>query len=633
VFPYLACAQIDSLYEILNESIEEDNGLSEILEELNQNPFNINTVSIEELRIFPFLNKSHIDSILTNRPFTQKRQVNQILDKETYQLFRSFFVVKPIPQLLNVQFTQRNTLPMYKVKGIKKNKFRGNEFDNYSKIRFQKSESISGGLLIQKDLGENEFYDHCSGFLQYQNQDIKIILGNYRVQFGHGLILDSPYALQKSIFTLAPVRTKNSGGRYYLTSSEFSGYNGIYVHYIPSNKLTTNVFYAYTLRDGNIDASNQYVTGLNTSGYHRTDSEYDKKDLIREKTIGGNIQYTLSETMKAGLCVVLVKYDPTLIYNSSTQSENELRRNYFKFSGDSINLYSVFFHSFFELFEFSSEISTNQFNYFSHSYNLLLPISKGGFGVKWWHIQKKFQSPFGHSFAGSSNFPKAKQGFYAGLEHLITEDIFCSSYWTLEKDLWRTYFNPLPTSNKDFLLNLNFTVAEKTDLVFRYQFSDNNYYDSDFPTALSKFRKKFRLDFIKHISKNIRVRSRVEKVFINYSDYLSKQEGTNLYQDISWQISNVLNIKARFSSFFTENYDSRIYEFENDIPGTFSNYALSGRGTKWYLLMRLNILNNLRLWLKFRTVYYDSVETIGSGDLQSEGNARQDVKVQINYSY
>jgi len=442
LFPDIMLAQIDSLYEAFNESIEEDNGLSEIFEELQKNPFNINTISKEELRIFPFLNESQIDSILVNRPFSQKRQVRQILDKDSYKFLRPFFIVKPLSQIFKLQITQRNFLPMYTVKGIKEKKFLGNEYDNYSKIRFQTSESISGGFLIQKDLGENEIYDHYSGFLQWKSHNIKIILGNYQIQFGLGLIMDSPYAMQKSIFTLAPVRTKNSGGRHYLTSAEFTGLNGIFTQYSLINNISANIFYANTQRDGNIDNSNQYVTAINNSGYHRTEREYDKKDLIKEKTFGGNIKYTLSDNIETGLCVATMNYNPTLVYNLATQSEKELRRNHFKFSGDNINVYSVFIHSHFEKFEFSSEISTNRFNNFSHSHNVLFPTPNGGVGFKWWYISKHFQSPFGHSFASGSNFPQAKQGFYVGLQHRLNEDISCSSYWSTEKDLWRTILYP-----------------------------------------------------------------------------------------------------------------------------------------------------------------------------------------------
>lgn len=633
VFPVIIFAQVDSLYEALNESMEEDNGFAEILEELEKNPMNINVVTRDELRIFPFLIDSQIDSIIAYRPFSQKRQVRQFLDNETYTFLRPFFVVEPVSQIFTAQITQRNNLPMYQVKGVAENNFRGNEFDNYSKIRFRYSEAISGGLLIQKDLGENEIYDHVSGFLQWQNQNIKIILGSYQIQFGHGLILDSPYAQQKSIFTLAPLQSNNSGGKYYLSSSEFTGFNGLFIHYSPLKNLFTNVFYTGTLRDGNIDDSYKYVTGINTSGYHRSRSEYDKKDLIHEKVTGGNVRYSFSDNIETGFCAVTVNYDPSLIFDESTQSEKELRRNYFRFNGDRVNLYSLFFNSHFESFQFSGEVSTNQFEYFSHSYNVLFPISNGGMGVKCWHISKQIQSPFGRSFATGSNFPQAKQGFYVGLQHRLSEGISCSSYWTTEKDLWRTYFNPMPTHNKDFLFNFNYKIASKTNLVFRYQFSYNNYYDSDFPDVFSKYRRKFRLDFIKHITNDIRMRSRIEKVFINYSDYIDKQEGTNLYQDISWQISLKLNIKARFSSFISDEYDSRIYEFENDLPGSFSNYALSGKGTKWYLLLRLNISDDLQFWLKYRSIYYNDAESIGSGELQSEGNSRQDLRLLLSYQY
>jgi len=353
LFPAMLLAQIDSLYEALAEAIEEDNGISEILVDLQKNPFNINTINREELKIFPFLNESHIDSIFAHRPYTQKRQVRKILDKDTYKLLRPFFIIKPIPRSFDLQITQRNYLPMYKVKGIKEKKFRGNEYDNYSKIRFQYSKSIVGGLLIQKDLGENEIYDHYSGFLQWQNRNIKIILGNYQMQFGHGLITDSPYAAQKSVFALAPLRSTNSGGRHYLSSSEFTSFSGIFTHYSRIKNLSFNMFYANTLRDGNIDYSNQYVIGINTSGYHRTENEYYKKDLIREITTGGNVIYNITETIEAGFFSANVNYKPSIIYDQITQTEKELRRNYFQFSGKQIEINSFFIYSHFQIHKFA----------------------------------------------------------------------------------------------------------------------------------------------------------------------------------------------------------------------------------------------------------------------------------------
>ncbi len=145
--------------------------------------------------------------------------------------------------------------------------------------------------------------------------------------------------------------------------------------------------------------------------------------------------------------------------------------------------------------------------------------------------------------------------------------------------------------------------------------------------------RKFRFDIIKHITNKIRVRSRAEKVFITHSQYLSEIQGIHIYQDIRWNFFSFVTLNARYSSFETADYNSRIYEFENDLPGTFSNYALYGKGSKWYLMLKLSLWKTLRIWIKYRNIYFDDTEAIGSGDMEIEGNSRQDVRVQLNYSY
>ncbi len=225
------------------------------------------------------------------------------------------------------------------------------------------------------------------------------------------------------------------------------------------------------------------------------------------------------------------------------------------------------------------------------------------------------------------------EGYYIGGQHRLSERLSFTSYWTIEKQLWRSYFDRMPTAAKDFLINLRMNIAEKTDISLRYQFSNNQVYESPYQNSFNKFRRKFRIDLIKHITKYIRVRSRAEKVFITHSQYLSEIQGINIYQDIRWNFFSFATLNARYSSFETADYDSRIYEFENDLPGTFSNYALYGKGIKWYLMVKLNLWKTLQAWIKYRNIYFDGAETIGSGDMEIEGNSRQDLRLQIDYNY
>lgn len=635
LFPYILNAQIDSLYEALSESQEEDDGFAEIYDELIRNPIDINYASEEDLRIFNFLSTTQIDSLIQLRPFNQKRQVRLILGKDTYKLFRPFFVVKPVPPDFKLRMTQRVQLPLDEVKGLRTKKFKGAGYESYSKLRISSGRNITGGLLSQKDLGESNIFDHYSGFVQWAdiNNDYKIILGNYRIQLGHGLVFSSPYSIQKSVFTLAPLRFRSSGGRPYLSSSESSGFTGLFVNYSAIDQFAFDVFYSNNLRDATFDDNSFLITGFDFTGYHRSQSELDKKNLLKEKTVGVHTNIEIFNTFNFGVIYSHVTFDPAIVFNEQTQSENNLRRDFYRFSDDHINLYSIYFNSHLPPFLITGEIASSNLNKFSKSVNILMQEKNSGIGFKWWHIPVQFQSPFGRSFANSQAFPQGEQGVYAGVKHKLYEKLLFSSYWTIEKKLWRTYFDPLPTMSKDFLFNVNFSAAEKTDLAFKYIFSSDQLYSSDYRKSFYEYKRKLRLDFMKHFTKKIRVRSRAEKVYVYYSDHFSEKQGINFYQDFRWQFIPLATLYARYSSFETADYDSRIYEFENDLPGTFSNYAFYGRGSKWYLMIKLDLWEKLKFWLKYRYIYFDGVETIGSGDMEIEGNTRKDVRVQFSYSY
>ena len=96
----LIYAQVDSLYENISDLQTEDGSLIEFLEELSENPLNINDASREDLENLSLLTPDQIDSILLNRPFNIKKEVKLILGKQAYNSIRAFFVLKkPSPDL------------------------------------------------------------------------------------------------------------------------------------------------------------------------------------------------------------------------------------------------------------------------------------------------------------------------------------------------------------------------------------------------------------------------------------------------------------------------------------------------------------------------------------------------------
>jgi hypothetical protein len=122
-------------------------------------------------------------------------------------------------------------------------------------------------------------------------------------------------------------------------------------------------------------------------------------------------------------------------------------------------------------------------------------------------------------------------------------------------------------------------------------------------------------------------------VFLHYASFYPLKAGINFYQDLYWQIGQSFDLYIRFSSFSTDDYDTRLYEYENDLPHVFSNFALYGQGRKWYVMLTAGLLSHIKVWLKYRRITFDDVRSIGSGLMKINGDMRQDLHFQVEYRY
>jgi len=188
----------------------------------------------------------------------------------------------------------------------------------------------------------------------------------------------------------------------------------------------------------------------------------------------------------------------------------------------------------------------------------------------------------------------------------------------------------MPTNERDFFLQGDWSFLPGKNLILRYQATNLQTYIADLQNAVEQVRYKFRFQLDNRFGKKLQVRSRVEKVFLTYSFLFPDKQGINIYQDIKYQFSPFFSVQTRFSTFSTVDFDARIYEYENDIPGTFSTYPLYGKGNKWYLLLKYTPAEYLKIWFKYRRLYFDGVETIGSGDLEIKGDTRNDIRIQVD---
>jgi hypothetical protein len=85
--------------------------------------------------------------------------------------------------------------------------------------------------------------------------------------------------------------------------------------------------------------------------------------------------------------------------------------------------------------------------------------------------------------------------------------------------------------------------------------------------------------------------------------------------------------------FNTDSYNSRLYEFENDVRGVMTNLPLFGEGFRWYFLFSYSLFEKLTLSAKYSETYKPNEKYISSGNSQINGNIDNRINLQIDYTF
>jgi len=116
---------------------------------------------------------------------------------------------------------------------------------------------------------------------------------------------------------------------------------------------------------------------------------------------------------------------------------------------------------------------------------------------------------------------------------------------------------------------------------------------------LTKHGVRFHADY--QVSKNVKLRGRVEVVDLMTKYTERRERGFLVYQDVRLQQSERWLLNFRIVLFHTDSYDAGVAEYESDLPGVLSVPILYGKGAKWYLLVKYNVFETLVEVFRFDT--------------------------------
>lgn len=532
-------------------------------------------------------------------------------------------------------------------KGYKKNEYgdtqyEGSPYKHLLRYRNGISRDFSAGVTMEKDAGEKIFWNtsekqYFADYLSFhaclfnKGKWKTIGIGDYKLQFGQGLIFGGGFYMGKSAETILSVKRNSRGILPYSSVLETDFFRGVYATYSVAKYLDLTGFYSGNARDANLQydsLEHRTITiSLNDYGMHRTWEEKQNKRNLRETAGGGNISFhTRDEKFHTGISFVHTVFSKPL-------QETDRIYNRFDFSGNKNSVISLDYGGVVQNFNFFGEGAVSSSGGKALVGGVIVSLShKVDVSFLYRNYEKNFHSFYANAFAENST-PANERGYYWGIRFKPTGKWLCTAYYDYFIFPWLKYFKDSPTEGYGYLVKIQHNPSKKIVLYYQLRYEEvgknqsENFTAIDFTVPSKKYNSMIHLDY--RVDK-ITLRSRVQ--WSSYRQSNSPTKGFAVAQDILFDFRRI-KVSARYCLFDTDDYDNRQYVYEKDVLYAISFPALNGRGSRAYLILQLKSGKQTDLWLRYSMTHYPGQSAIGSGWDEIEGDTLREIKFQIRYSF
>ncbi len=518
----------------------------------------------------------------------------------------------------------------------------------YLRLRHRSSGVLSYGFTGEKDAGEallqksnKHGFDFNSAHLSLQNHRPwlpALMVGDYSVSFGQGLIMHSGFGAGKSSLVTSIKRSGNPL-RPYTSVDENNFLRGIGISLKPVPHFTFTAFGSRNKRDGNlvidtiregsdITEINTNISSLQTANLHRTKSEIEDENAVNLTQFGLSASYSRKRgylgfhTLHSKLSVPLNR-KPKLY-------------NQYYFNGDQLTNVSADYGFWLGGLHFFGETAVSDNGAVATINGLLAGLDRHlAAAILFRSFDRNFQSLTPNAF-GESSGANNERGLYTGLE------ITPSARWKIQlyHDLWThpwLKFNiDSPTEGKEYFARVTYNLKRRLEVYAQFRskhtYLNDRAEETQIPGVVSQRKAQIRLHLNNILDKAIQLRTRLEWSFYKISQEM--QNGFLIYQDIVYKpLSSPWSASARITLFDTDDYETRIYTYENDLIYYYAIPAFNDKGSRYYINLRYKGIRNLTAEIKFARTRWLDIKSIGSGHDKIQGNTRSEIRVQLIYRF
>lgn len=651
--------QIQELMEDLISETDDDSELAIIYEHLEavlQNPYNINSVSREQLeslfiisdfQIYTFmeyrekygriLSLKELDLIIGFNP--------DIIDKLNAFLFagdESFHS----QQTHSKRYSDFKILNRYVKSTPARNgfleetdslrKFSGNNYSRLLKLQYKFGKNFSSGLTMESDAGEAFSFDkHTKGFdfysayfQVYRPEKLinNIIVGDFRLSSGLGLIHGYGFSSKTSE---ALIKQKFTEIKRFSSSAESGFYRGLAIESSVS-KFESILYFSRNYQTANLkidENDNVFFSSIDISGLHRNISEQNHKNSILEQN-SGFILSRLNKTSRFSYIANLTQFEQPFQYRKYPDRYSQLR-NTNKFFNQSVS-YKKLFSKFIMLGEIALDGNHNLaiqqiLNAYLHP---LLSMS-----MSYRYFSPRYIALHSNSFSESSK-TRNEKGFYLGIETFPFRFLILNAYIDSYSFPWMRYNDTAPYSGTDLLINAKWLWNKNFDI--KTLFKKELFHEK----TLSKINNiaemnaanniRFVLQTNYAISDQLNLKNKIEIKYFQTHD--QKQTGYLLYQEISKKFPDkMLSINFRYTMFDIPDWSVRIYSWEHDLLYSFCTPVFYRTGQNILFNLRYTY-KNIKFGVKGSFNIYKNEYSSGSGVEKRSGTIFSTFKIQWIYT-
>ncbi len=628
----------DDVYELSNLLLLNDIHINNLTEYKNKNG---KLLTIYELKAIEGFDNKTIERILPFVIISEIKTRDQINFKDIFKYGKNQFIIR-FKQTLEKRQAYKNKEDSLLRNNSNKYYAGGSQY-LYGRYGFNYRNKIRFGFTTEKDPGEVFFndtlrnpFEFISAYLYLKDiSKIKtFIVGDYHLEFGQGLTMWSGLAFGKSADAIN-IKKRFKEIRPNTSANENRFMRGAAATINIAN-FDITAFYSNKNIDGNIIIADTlpkdetFFSSFQETGYHRTLNEILDKNMISESIFGGRVSFR-----KNFFNIGATSFETRL--GSELLNPNNIY-NQFEFSGKQNLNFGLDYNVIIRNINLFGEVAGSKNGGKAWLIGgLFMPDPRVSLSLLYRNYQKDFQNLLSNAF-GENNRNNNEKGLYFGISAQLTPKISAYAYTDQFSFPYLKYLVDAPSKGNEYLVQINYQLSALTQMYFRFREknkpSNHSIDDKNLDFLTNENKRSFRYQIDYSISPSIVLKNRMEYVTFQNNTQNEIFHGYLVYQDVCYTpVNKPISFRLRFAIFDTDNYDSRIYAYENDVLYAFSVPALYSKGSRYYFLLKYRIINNIDIWFRIAQTFYSNKNTIGSGLDEIKGNTKTDVVFQLRWKF